>query len=149
MMLTAIGDNVQSCIPFKGPFKGKGANRRAIRELRNELAQIRLEMDQLIEVFNETFQRPRPINLRLLQRAKTFPIMWWREAMRSGPCIQLFNDPRGQVILNKLGPNTVKVLRDFDQQRLNLNFRSKVVGGALEGFEIYERGMAQLEKVVP
>lgn len=148
-MLTAIDDNVQSCIPFKGPFKGKGQNRRAIRELKKELAQIRSEMDQLIEVYNETFQRPRPINLRLLQRANTFPIMWWRAAVRSGPFIQLFNDPRGQVILSKLGPNTVRVLRDFDQQRLNLNFRSKVVGGALEGFEIYERGMAQLEKVVP
>ena len=147
-MLTGINDNVHEHIPFKGPFKGKGANRRAIRELRSEVKQIRAEMDQLIEVYNTTFQRPRAINLRLLQRANTYPLMWWREAVSGGPYIQLFRDSRGQAILERLGTNTVEVLRDFDRKRLYLNFRSKVVGGALEGFEIYERGMAELETVV-
>jgi len=143
-MLIGIDDNVQTCLPFKGPFKGKGANRRAIRELTDEMQQIRAEMDQLIQVYNTTFKRPRLINLRLLQRNNTFPLMWWREAVSGGPFIQLFMDPRGKVILSRLGPNTVDVLKDFDRQRLNLNFRSKVVGGTLEGFEIYQKGMAEL-----
>lgn len=143
-MLTGIDDNVQSCLPFKGPFKGKGANRRAIRELEVEMQQIRAEMDQLIKVYNSTFKRPRLVNLRLIQRKNTFPLMWWREAVSGGKFIQLFMDPRGKVILSRLGPNTIDVLKDFDRQRLNLNFRSKVVGGTLEGFEIYQNGMAEL-----
>ncbi len=147
-MLTGTNDNVYERIPFKGPFKGKGANRRAIRELRSEAKQIRAEMDQLIGIYNTTFQRPRSVNLRLLQRANTYPLMWWREAVSGGPYIQLFRDSKGQAILKYLGPNTVDVLRDFDRKRLYLNFRSKVVGGALEGFEIYERGMEELEAVV-
>lgn len=147
-MLTSTNDN-PLYIPFiKGPFKGKGANRVAVRELVAEMAQIRKAMDQLIATYNATFARPRLVNLGLIQRRNTYPLMWWRESVGGGPFIQLFQSERsdrGRELLRKAGPNTVSALRDFDRQRLILNFRSKIVGSALEAFVIYERGVDELE----
>ena len=147
-MLTCANDNEQNAIPFKGPFKGKGANRRAMRELEQELTVIRQEMDLLIGTFKATFSsRPRVVNMGLVQRKNTYPLMWWRASVNGGPFIQLFNSERGQLILANLGPNTVRTLREFDYQRLHLNFRSKVVGSALESFVIFENGIDKLELV--
>ena len=136
-----MGDNRN---PFKGPFKGKGANRRALRDLELELEKIHAEMDRVEERFNLVFQRPRPILLRRL-RKRAYSLLWWRLAGKSGTYIRLFDSDAGDAVLATLMIETREVLKRFDQERIRLNFRAGVVGNAVQAYRIRARDISILE----
>jgi len=131
--------------PFKGPFKGKGANRLALRELESELQTIHDEMDKVIERFDQVFRRPRPVHLRQL-RKRQYSLLWWRMVGKSGTFIRLFNSDKGAEVLTPLLLETRKMLMEFDKERIRLNFRASVVGNALEAYRRRERDLDSLER---
>lgn len=151
-MIDAVqGDNQGVCEsdnrnPFKGPFKGKGENRLALRELETELDKIHDEMDILVERFNEVFRQPRPVHLRQLRKRK-YSLLWWRMVGKSGTFIQLFNSDKGDEVLTPLMGETRKMLMEFDKERIRLNFRASVVGNALEAYRRRERDLASLDQI--
>ncbi|MEN8132066.1 MAG: hypothetical protein ABFS45_18190, partial [Pseudomonadota bacterium] len=78
-------------MPFKGPFKGKGQNRKAARLLDLELESIRVEMKQVVARYNAAFPTtPRQVNLRLQGRPNAHTLLSWRQAVRSGSYLHLF-----------------------------------------------------------
>lgn len=131
--------------PFKGPFKGKGENRRALRELESEMSEIDAAMREVVDRFNEAFRSPRPVHLRILAK-RSYRLLWWRVPGNSGTYIRLFDSERGREILDALLPRTKKLLVDFDKERIRLNFRSSVVGNAIEGYRRRERDLDILER---
>ncbi len=131
--------------PLKGPFKGKGVNRQVLRELENELESIKAEMKEVMARFDKTFHLPRPVNLRL-SRTRTYPILWWRMMGRNGTFIRLFDSEAGKEILARLLPRTIKLLMDFDKERIRLNCRAGMFGNAVEGYFRRERDLAILEQ---
>ncbi len=137
-----MGDNHN---PFKGPFKGKGENRKALRELEIEMGEIRDEMNALTARFDETFRPPRPINLRLSRR-QSYLMLWWRMPGRSGTFIRLFDNEKGLKVLASLLPETRRVFVGFDKERIRLNFRGSVVGHAIDNYVRRERDLAILEQ---
>ncbi len=137
------GDNRN---PFKGPFKGKGQNARALRELESEMAGIHDEMRLVVERFNDQFRMPRPVNLRILGK-RVYPLLWWRVPGSSGTFIRLFDSVQGAAIIDTLMPQTHQVLMGFDQERIRLNFRSAVVGNAVESYRRRERDLALLDQI--
>lgn len=137
------GDNRN---PFKGPFKGKGQNAQALRELESELSEVHAEMRQVVERFNNNFRPPRPVNLRILGK-RLYPLLWWRVPGSSGTYIRLFDSKKGSIILDLLMPQTRQVMMSFDQERIRLNFRSGVVGNAVESYRRRERDLALLNQL--
>ena len=139
--MISAGDNRN---PFKGPFKGKGANARALRDLDAELSQVLVEMRAVVERFNGDFRAPRPVNLRILGK-RHYPLLWWRVSGSSGTYIRLFDSAKGSAILETLMPQSRKILMSYDKERIRLNFRSSVVGNALEAYRRRERDLDLLE----
>ncbi len=137
------GDNRN---PFKGPFKGKGQNARALRELESELAEVLEEMCAVVKRFNDNFRPPRPVNLRILGK-RMYPLLWWRVPGSSGTYIRLFDSDKGTAILDTLMPRTHQTLMLYDQERIRLNFRSAVVGNAVESYRRRERDLELLRKL--
>ncbi len=131
--------------PLKGPFKGKGINRQILRELEIELESIKAEMKEVMARFDKTLRLPRPVNLRL-SRTRTYPILWWRMTGRNGTYIRLFDSEAGTEILARLLPRTIKLLMDFDEDRIRLNCRAGMFGNAVEGYFRRERDLAILEQ---
>ena len=142
-----MGDNAQEdCIPFKGPFKGKGQNRKAMRLLDVEMDAIREEMAQLVDRYNAVFHStPRPVNLRVLGRPSAHTLLNWRQATHSGSYLQLFGSEAGDQILSRLGQNAVRLLAQFDLERLRLNFRCKLIWSARHAYQLYQEGMDHQE----
>lgn len=132
--------------PFKGPFKGKGQNARALRELESELAEVLAEMRIIVERFNEDFRMPRPVNLRILGK-RVYPLLWWRVPGSSGTYIRLFDSEKGDAIMSSLMPQSRQALMSYDKERIRLNFRSAVVGNALESYRRRERDLALLDNL--
>lgn len=130
--------------PFKGPFKGKGQNRSALKELEVELAGIRTEMRNIVEQFDDSFQAPRPVNLRILGK-RLYPLLWWRVPGSSGTYIRLFDSDKGSAILETIMPYTRQTMVSFDRERIRLNFRSVVVGNTVESYRRRERDLAILD----
>lgn len=136
-----MGDNTRDeCLPFKGPFKGKGQNRKAARFLGHEAESIRDEMKRIVEQFNETFSKPRPVNLRVHGRGRNHPMLSWRLAVHGGSYLHLFGSEDGERLLSGLGPNTVRKLAEFDRHRLHLNFKSKIIFSMLMAYQIFMDG---------
>ena len=132
----------QYCLPFKGPFKGKWQNRKAVRILDSEMQTIREEMVQLVERFNATFpSSPRPVNLRIHNRPASHRLLSWRQATHSGSYLQLFGSEAGTEILSRLGPNAVQLFANFDLERLRLNFRSKLIWSTHHAYQLYQEGL--------
>lgn len=130
--------------PFKGPFKGKGANRKALRQLENEMAQVNEEMLAVVEQYNQVFpQRQTMVHLRIINRQ--YPLLWWRVAGNSGSYVRLFNTPDGLAMLGRLMPETQQRLKQFDRLRLRLNFKSTVIGNAIRSYQRYEEGLDALD----
>ena len=136
-------DNAQEyCLPFKGPFKGKGQTRKAVRMLDAEMDAIREEMVRVVEAYNDTFPTtPRPVNLRILNRPMAHSLLSWRQARHSGSYLQLFGAETGEEILSRLGPNAVNLLAKFDRERLRLNFRCKLIWSARHAYQLYQEGL--------
>jgi len=143
IVVADVGDNRN---PFKGPFKGKGANARALRDLETELAEVHSEMCSVVARFDNNFRQPRPVNLRILGR-RAYPLLWWRVPGSSGTYIRLFDSEKGAVILNTLMPYTRQTLMQYDQERIRLNFRSAVIGNAVESYRRRERDLALLNQL--
>ncbi len=131
--------------PLKGPFKGKGINRQILRELEIEMESIKMEMHQVMARFDRTLRLPRPVNLRL-SRTRTYPILWWRMIGRNGTFIRLFDSQAGDEILADLLPRTIKLLMDFDRERIRLNCRAGMIGNAVQGYSRREQDLAILEQ---
>jgi len=138
-----MDDNDQEYyIPFKGPFKGKGQNRKAARQLDAEMQIIREEMVQLVDRYNAAFPTtPRPVNLRILRRSTAHTLLSWRHARHSGSYLQLFSTKAGKEILSGLGPNAVSLLAKFDLERLRLNFHCKLIWSARHAYQLYQEGL--------
>ena len=130
------------CHPFKGPFKGKGQTRKAIQQLEAELASILAEMTQVVDQYNVTFpSTPRPVNLRIHRRPNAHSLLSWRDVGPSGSYLHLFGTEVGHAILARLGPNAIHLLARFDQERLRLNFLSKLIWSALHAHRLHQDGM--------
>jgi len=134
--------------PFKGPFKGKGANRRALRELESDLQNIHDEMDTVQKKYNDVFSCPRPVLLRRLHK-RAYSFLWWRMVGHSGTYIRLFDSDQGRKVLASLMPQTQQLLIAFDRERIRLNFRATVVGNAVQAYRIRERDLSILETLDP
>lgn len=141
-----VVDRCDNLNPFKGPFKGKGANARALRELESQMVEIHNEMRTVVDRFNDRFRVPRPVNLRILGR-RLYPLLWWRVPGSSGTFIRLFDSDKGAEILDSLMPQAQRALMEFDQERIRLNFRITVVGAAVEAYRRRERDLALLDQV--
>ncbi len=145
-MIIVVVDTRDNRNPFKGPFKGKWQNARALRELESELAEVHAEMRVVVERFNDQFRPPRPVNLRILGK-RQYPLLWWRVPGSSGTYIRLFDSEKGAVILGTLMPQTRQALMRYDQERIRLNFRSAVIGNAVESYRRRERDLALLSQL--
>jgi len=131
--------------PFKGPFKGKGANRLALRELETDLHHIHEEMDSVEFQFNQVFKRPRPVLLRRL-RKRAYSLLWWRMSGQNGTYIRLFDSDKGRDVLAPLMAGSRDILRKFDTERIRLNFRATVVGNTISAYRIRERDLLILDQ---
>ncbi len=138
-----MDDNDQAiCLPFKGPFKGKGQTRKAVRMLDAEMDAIREEMVQVVESYNAAFpSTPRPVNLRILHRPTAHSLLSWRQAKHSGSYLQLFGTEAGAEILSRLGPHAVQLLAKFDRERLRINFRSKLIWSTRHAYQLFQAGL--------
>ena len=130
--------------PFKGPFKGKGANRKALRQLKDDMA-LHDEMRRVVDRFNQVFPMRRVVHLRILNRQ--YPLLWWRYAGNSGSYVRLFHTPEGLTLLDQFMPETQQRLKEFDRLRLRLNFRATVIGNAIRSYQRYEEGLDALEQL--
>lgn len=131
--------------PFKGPFKGKGANRRALQLLLAKMNMVREEMEQVENQFKKIFPNRRtPVHLRILKRE--YPLLWWRRSGSSGSYVRLFTTPEGQELLNDFMPETLNRLKEFDQVRLRLNFQATVVGNTIMSYKRYIEGTDKLNQ---
>jgi hypothetical protein len=69
------GDNHDSeYMTFKGPFKGKGQNRKAVQLLKIRYSEVLREMEQVMEKFHEIFPGPRPVNLNSHRRRNNYQV---------------------------------------------------------------------------
>ncbi len=128
-------------MPFKGPFKGKGQNRKAARMLEAQYAEVLREMERAVERFHEVFPQPRPVNLSVHRRkGHNHVLLSWRHAVRSGSYLHLFGNQDGEKLLASLGPHAVQRLAEFDRVRLVLNFRSKLLHAGMECYRLYHLG---------
>jgi len=144
-----LGDNqLDLGTPFKGPFKGKGKNRKAVRELELELAEVRECMESLVERYNEAFPNtPRLVNLRILKRgSQIYPLMYWRETCGTGTFFKLFGNDKGKKILDSIGPKSKELFTMFDKEKLRINFKSKLIGSAIEAYRIHCDGLTEIDK---
>jgi hypothetical protein len=129
------------CIPFKGPFKGKGENRRAARILGDQYDEVIKDMERVVVKFHEIFPQPRPVNLSIQRRpGRIHVLLSWRQAIRSGSFLHLFGSEDGEALLVDLGPHTVRRLAEFDRLRQILNFRSKLLFAGVDGYRLYRMG---------
>ncbi len=145
--MSADDNQTELGTPFKGPFKGKGQNRKAVRELQFEMENIRARMEDIVGNFNLAFpSTPRVVNLRILKRgAISYPLMWWRQTCSGGSFFLLFNSEPGQRLLSQLMPRSVELLAKFDRERLMINWESKVIGSTLDAYKVHMNGIAHLE----
>ncbi len=138
-------------VPFKGPFKGKGHNRRIVKLLEYQMSEIKASMENTVINFNDAFPTtPRVANLRILQRP-TYPLLWWRLPENGGKFFQLFNSREGQRILSRLkptSPNTIKLLARYDKERVEINSRCKIIGSMLESYRAYMESMGFIASVL-
>jgi len=89
-MNSFITDNYEINVsPFKGPFKGKGANRKALQNLMNDLTLIKSDMKLIVDEFNQVMPPPRKVLFRILM-VRGIPQLWWREANERGTYLKLW-----------------------------------------------------------
>mgnify|MGYP006899577562 CR=1 FL=1 len=150
MMVNSVVDNHEiQTSPFKGPFKGKGANRKAVHILQDDLKQIVLDMESVIEEYNLAMPRGkarynRPPHLCVF-RPRGIPHLWWREANKGSKYVHLFDSARGVEILSQYLPVTVEMFREFDRKRLHYNLKATLVGHAIEHYGKYLEGNQLLD----
>jgi hypothetical protein len=110
--------------------------------MESELQEIVREMERLVDAYNTAFpSSPRPVNLRLLRRSHRHVLLSWRQACRSGSYLKLFGSDEGTAILERLGPNAINLMASFDRERLQLNFRCKLVWNCRDAYLLYEDGL--------
>ena len=150
MMVDAVVDNhVIQTTPFKGPFKGKGANRKAVQVLQDDLAQIRADMEDVVNEYNIAMPRRKdrkflPPHLCVF-RPRGIPHLWWREANKGSKYVHLFDSDKGTEILSQYLPTTVEMFREFDRKRLHYNLKATLVGHAIEHYGKYLEGNQLLD----
>ena len=147
-------DNI--CIdvtPFKGPFKGKGANRKSLQILKDDLAVVESAMREAVSEFNELFPPLGPrvkSNQRrrfklVIHRPRGVPQLWWRVASLKSNFIKIFDNEAERQYLLGLMPATFRELKRLDELRLELNFKASILANAIEFFTKYVDGVQQLE----
>lgn len=153
-MIDVFTDNIDINIsPFKGPFKGKGANRKAIQILQDDQEKIRAVMRSIVKDYNTVMPEEKNRgNKDLLRRPYLgvvspagVPQLWWRRPDRSSRMIHLFGSVEGDKILSKFLPNTIMVFQDFDMLRVHWNLKAMFVGRNLAHYVKYMDELAILE----
>jgi hypothetical protein len=150
MMVNVVVDNHEiQTSPFKGPFKGKGANRKAVQILKDDLEQILSDMESVVKEYNKTMPRGRARYFRpphlCVFRPRGIPHLWWREANKSSKYVHLFDSDRGTEILSQYLPSTVEMFQEFDRKRLHYNLKATLVGHAVEHYGKYLDGNQLLD----
>lgn len=128
--------------PFKGPFKGKGANRKAIGILRVEQQRILEVMHSVISDYEQALPRLKQHGPILHPRLRVhgspdIPQLWWRESVGNSKFVRLFDCERGEIILKRYMPATIELFKRFDRRRANINLQSGMVGYALRKYKLY------------
>ena len=121
-------------LPFKRPFKGKGAIIESRDSAYSAMVLIEKEMRLLIEKYNDAFRRPRAITLVNKYHSRGqgrwnkiyYSRLLWRAsqvAFGHQRFICLFTTEVGELLLARLSPAMRQSLRDFEAKRLDMNFR--------------------------
>lgn len=146
-MNNTITDNYEINVsPFKGPFKGKGANRKALKNLMDDLAQIKADMKLIVSDFNQAMPSPRKVLFRILM-VRGIPQLWWREANERGTYLKLFESNAGDELRSSFFPATLALMEDFDRKRLHYNLKATLVGHAIEHYKKYINGNQLLDRI--
>jgi len=144
--------DMDSQIENKDFFKGKGNIRRVMERhdsLLSDLELVKREMNDLVQVFNETHRMPRVVHLRVLNRTPC-PIMYWRMPGVHGkqPFIKLFQCERGRGVLHGLSISKIKEFYVLEEQRLSLNLTASVLGNEIAAILRYINGHSEARKYV-
>jgi len=138
--------------PFKGPFKGKGANRRAMEVLENDKKLLVRQMYKLIREVEDVFPPPGPRapikfpHLRIFKATNgKIPQLWWRDPVGNSKYLKLFESDRGIELMSNFQSRTVDCFKEFDSRRGTLNFQSTLVCATLMRYEIYLTNIEALE----
>ena len=146
-MNSFITDNYEINVsPFKGPFKGKGANRKALQNLMDDLAQIKSDMKLIVDEFNQAMPPPRKVLFRILM-VRGIPQLWWREANERGTYLKLFGSEVGEKFRVSFFPATLELMENFDRKRLHYNLKATLVGHAIEHYRKYINGNQLLDGI--
>jgi hypothetical protein len=142
-----ITDNYEINVsPFKGPFKGKGANRKALQNLKADLDQIKSDMKLIVDEFNQAMPPPRKVLFRILM-VRGIPQLWWREANERGTYLKLFESETGEKFRVSFFPATLELMENFDRKRLHYNLKATLVGHAIEHYRKYINGNLLLDGI--
>ena len=95
-----------------------------IDSLNNKKKQSYLSMVRLVEKYDETFDPPRVVNLRVAN-ARGIKAVYWRLPGSNGnqPYVRLFQTDRGSEFLSGISEKYVLILADFEKQRLAVNYQ--------------------------
>lgn len=115
--------------PFPLPFKGKGEeawNRKALQQSllnsQSQCEEIERGMHALIARFDETFGSPLTATLTL-HRTGNGIYLRWRMAGSGQSYFTLANNPTGEAFISQLPRSVMRVIFEFEQQRLRLNLQ--------------------------
>lgn len=147
-----VGNKLLNDSPFKGPFKGKGANRKMIQILENDLNDILEEMEQLKIEYAKAVPRPKmhhknqPPYLNVF-KPRGIPALMWRMPSTRSVRFKLFEDDIGLKILSGYMDATVNVFKEIEAQRLDLNFKSTLLAHTIQKYKVYISGQEHIEKI--
>ncbi len=149
-----LEDNITIDItPFKGPFKGKGANRRAVQQLTNDLSDLEVNMNRLRDEYGQSFKRNykhvtdnREYRLDIL-RARGYPQLWWRVSASGGAWVKLFENDDFKPYLDGLMSATLDLMIDFERRRLAINLQAIWLGHTLEHYKRFVNANQNLDEL--
>ncbi|MFT7532454.1 MAG: hypothetical protein ACI9FD_003485 [Gammaproteobacteria bacterium] len=148
MMTSVIADNIDIDVyPFKGPFKGKGANRKAINQLKVDLLEIKSVMESVIVDFAKVMQPTKRVVSLTMFRPRGIPQLWWRTANKKATYLKLFGSEEGNAILAGMLPEAIDFFIRHERKRLHYNLQATMIGHALEHYRNYVEGNEIMDKL--
>ncbi len=148
IMSRTVTDNIDIDVtPFKGPFKSKGANRRAVASLRADLDSIHKQMVRIVSSFRSLVPSKVPVYLSI-HRPRGIPLLWWRKVGRNSEYVKLFDSSDCMLSLDEFLPTTMQLIVGFDRDRLHYNLQATMVGHSLEHYVKYQNGNEILNNFV-
>lgn len=147
-----VGNKLINITPFKGPFKGKGANRKVVQILEDDLKDILDEMEQLRIEYVKAVPRPKmkqknqPPYLNIF-KPRGIPALMWRIADTRSERFKLFEDDIGKEILSRYMDAAFNVFVEVEKQRLHLNFKSTLLAHTIMKYKVFMSGHEHLENI--